>query len=297
MTARRLTAKRVRELLDCDPETGTLRWKERPGQRSFNTRLAGKLAGLYCPRDGYWRVRIDGRLYLSHRVVFLHVKGYWPPAFLDHSDGNRQNRAIENLRPASVQQNNQNLSRRSKKGYPRGCWRDPKAGRWQVHIQAFNKRICVGWFNSEAAAARAYLDASATLHGTFPLASGLLLSPSGVPQHDTGTSVDGLARSPDCHLEPLGTHAIALKTRRRLSAVTRTSGRASRQPQWRPSFGRASGSSRTLSASTGMSWMGQRSAVSGAITGHSGRLSLKSSPQCWRSSRPSCQGCRRGCTS
>jgi hypothetical protein len=33
MTARRrLTAKRVRELLDCEPSTGTLRWKERPGQ-------------------------------------------------------------------------------------------------------------------------------------------------------------------------------------------------------------------------------------------------------------------------
>jgi hypothetical protein len=33
---RKLTAKRVRELLDCDPEAGTLRWKERPGNSSFN---------------------------------------------------------------------------------------------------------------------------------------------------------------------------------------------------------------------------------------------------------------------
>jgi hypothetical protein len=74
MTARRrLTAERVRELLDCDPAAGTVRWRERPGNPSFNTRLAGKPAGVYCPRDGYWRVRIDGRLYLSHRVIFLHV--------------------------------------------------------------------------------------------------------------------------------------------------------------------------------------------------------------------------------
>jgi hypothetical protein len=33
---RKLTAERVRELLDCDPSTGTLRWKERPGNPSFN---------------------------------------------------------------------------------------------------------------------------------------------------------------------------------------------------------------------------------------------------------------------
>jgi hypothetical protein len=43
MTARRgkLTAKRVRELLDCDPSTGILTWRERAGLKSFNTRLAG----------------------------------------------------------------------------------------------------------------------------------------------------------------------------------------------------------------------------------------------------------------
>jgi hypothetical protein len=171
MTAPRrhkLTAKRVRELLDCDPETGALRWRERPGATSFNTRLACKLAGIYCPRDGYWRVRIDGRLYLSHRVVFLHVKGFWPPATLDHRDGNRQNNALDNLRPASIHQNNMNLSRpRNKKAHPRGCWQDPKTGRWQVHIQAYGKRVCVGWFATEEAAARAYLDAAAQLHGDF----------------------------------------------------------------------------------------------------------------------------------
>jgi len=167
----KLTAKRVRKLMDHNPETGTLTWKARPGvPRQWNTRYAGKPAGCLRKRDGYLTVRIDGAGYLAHRLVFLHQKGYWPPATLDHINGVRAGagNALSNLRPASIHQNNMNLSRpRNKKAHPRGCWRDPKSGRWQVHIQAYGKRVCVGWFNTEEAAARAYLDAAAELHGEF----------------------------------------------------------------------------------------------------------------------------------
>jgi hypothetical protein len=58
MTRRKLTAKRVRELLDCDPEAGTLRWKERPRNPSFNAQWAGKLAGSLDPSNGYLRLMI-----------------------------------------------------------------------------------------------------------------------------------------------------------------------------------------------------------------------------------------------
>jgi hypothetical protein len=109
MTHRKLTAKRVRELLDCDPIIGTLTWKFRPdGPRQWNTKYAGKPAGTCIGNDGYARIRIDSKAYLTHRIVFLHTKGYWPPATLDHHDGDRANRAIGNLRPATVGQNNCN---------------------------------------------------------------------------------------------------------------------------------------------------------------------------------------------
>jgi Demerecviridae HNH endonuclease len=171
LPVRKLTARRVRELLDCDPEAGTLIWRLRPaGPRQWNTRYAGKPAGTRISNDGYALIRIDSRNYLTHRIVFLHTKGYWPPAMLDHHDGDRQNRAIGNLRPATVEQNNANLPRSSKKGFPRGCWQDPKSGRWQVHIQANKKRVCVGWFDEREVAARAYLDAAELLHGQFSVA-------------------------------------------------------------------------------------------------------------------------------
>jgi len=72
LTARpKLTAARVRELLDCDPEAGTLRWRERPGDTDFNRQWAGRLAGGLDPSTGYLRLMIDGRHYYVHRVVWL----------------------------------------------------------------------------------------------------------------------------------------------------------------------------------------------------------------------------------
>jgi hypothetical protein len=63
---RRLTAKRVRELLDCDPEAGTLRWKERPGNPSFNApSRAGSRPGLQGisgrGHNARWSSRAIGR--------------------------------------------------------------------------------------------------------------------------------------------------------------------------------------------------------------------------------------------
>lgn len=182
MTAlrRKLTAKRVREVLDCDPKAGTPTWRHRPASpRQWNTKYAGKPAGTCIGNDGYARIRIDPKAYLTHRIVFLHTKGYWPPATLDHHDGNPQNRTIRNLRPATVGQNNANRTRTSAKGFPRGCWQDPKTGRWQVHIQANKKRVCVGWFDEREVAARAYLDAAELLHGKFSVAERPKLAEAG----------------------------------------------------------------------------------------------------------------------
>ena len=109
MTPRpKLSAKRLRELLDCDPATGTLRWRERPGCPDFNAQWAGKPAGKLDPTNGYLRLMIDGRHQYVHRMVWLHVKGYLPPKDLDHIDGDRTNCAISNLRPATKAESNRN---------------------------------------------------------------------------------------------------------------------------------------------------------------------------------------------
>jgi hypothetical protein len=101
----KLTAARVRELLDCDPSTGTLRWKERPDCPAF--KFAGRRAGTFDRTTGYRRVMIDGRYYYEHVIVWVHSRGYWPPRQVDHKSGDRCANWIDNLRPATSSQQTQ----------------------------------------------------------------------------------------------------------------------------------------------------------------------------------------------
>jgi hypothetical protein len=171
MTARRkLTAARVRQLLDCDPERGTLTWRERPDNPSFNVQWAGKPAGAVDPSTGYLRLMVDGKHQYVHRIVFLHAKGWLPPD-LDHIDGDKSNCALSNLRPATKTQNNCNRRVPRKGPGPRGAWLNPKTGKYQVNIwPGGGKRgqsIYLGAYSSPEAAGRAYREAAEDLHGAF----------------------------------------------------------------------------------------------------------------------------------
>jgi hypothetical protein len=98
-----LTADRLRELLEYDPETGVFRWKE---ARAPNAK-AGDEAG-FIHRDGYRYIRIGQRQYAAHRLAWLYVTGEWPASHLDHRDMERTNNSLGNLRPASHSQNQAN---------------------------------------------------------------------------------------------------------------------------------------------------------------------------------------------
>jgi hypothetical protein len=162
----RLTARRVRELLEYDRETGEFTWKPRPGNPALTARIAGKRAGHEA--DGYWRIRFDRRNHAAHRLAWLWVKGWLPKGDVDHWDGDGLNNRWGNLRASTKTENNQNLKRApSSKGYPTGCtWLEGRQ-KWQVYIGANGKRVFIGHFGTRDAAARAYRDAAAELHGDF----------------------------------------------------------------------------------------------------------------------------------
>ena len=71
----------VRELLDYNPETGTLTWKFRDRRffrsdssfRSWNTKHAGRRALASPDSDGALQGKILGKRHLTHRVVWLHL--------------------------------------------------------------------------------------------------------------------------------------------------------------------------------------------------------------------------------
>lgn len=149
-----VTAKRVRELLSYDPSTGEFRWKVRRKLK------AGSIAGCeFTNQDGkkYWRVSIDGKKYLAHRLAWLVTYGEFPPEQIDHIDGNGLNNRLENFRAVSNAENHRNRRNQSNNtsGVSGVGWH--KASRkWQAYIAVNRKDVHLGYFTNkdEAISAR-----------------------------------------------------------------------------------------------------------------------------------------------
>lgn len=154
-----LTAERLRELLDYDPETGLFRWRKRIGTRCANGWFAG------CPSLGYRLIRIEGSLHKAHRLAWLHVHGELPE-FMDHRNGDRQDNRLVNLRPATRRQNQQNQKTRADNTTgAKGVHR--KRSKFVATIQVNYRTIRLGVYPTVDEASAAYRQAAALHFGEF----------------------------------------------------------------------------------------------------------------------------------
>lgn len=122
-------------------EDGKLLWKV-----SHNQRIKiGSEAGTIDAR-GYRVVKFNGIVQKAHRVIFMMHHGFMPD-YIDHVDGNRLNNKIENLRQATVQQNNHNASIRkdNKSGAKNVNWSN-RLNKWIVQISCDGKKKHIGCF-------------------------------------------------------------------------------------------------------------------------------------------------------
>lgn len=163
-----LTAERLRELLDYDSATGIFTWLGKGRKK------AGILAGCKTAR-GYWQIKIDGRIYIAHRLAWLYVKGEWPEGILDHKEGGGLRNEFNNLRECNGTQNNGNIGKRSfnKSGF-KGVYRNGKWSTWVATI-GFKKRVIfLGCHATPQAAAMAYDSAALAQYGEFAVTNKML---------------------------------------------------------------------------------------------------------------------------
>jgi hypothetical protein len=147
-----------------NPETGHLSWKVRQGVRG----VPGSRAGCRS-RQGYIRVKLDGRLVMAHRLAWVIHYGVDLPANaqIDHKNGNRADNRIDNLRLATGTQNrvNTRLSARNSTGF-RGVY--PLRGRFAARIKGPDgQRYYLGAFDTPEEAHLSYMSRARELYGEF----------------------------------------------------------------------------------------------------------------------------------
>ena len=128
--------------------------------KSAGRRKAGDKAG-YEDSLGYWKVFVDGKWILSHRLAWAFTYGKWPALEIDHINGDPSDNRIENLREATRSQNVMNTRRGN--GV---CWHKRNC-KWQVLIKANGKSHYIGLFEDREEADEAAQKAILRLHGKF----------------------------------------------------------------------------------------------------------------------------------
>ena len=158
----KLTADRLREVLNYDPDTGKWTWAISAGRK-----LAGDTAGT-INGSGYIYIQVDGKQYRSHRLAWMWMTGSFPCGQVDHVNCSRIDNRWSNLRQAdSVQNKGNSPTQRNNTSGIRGVSWNKTAKRWQASLRKNGKLIHLGNFMEIEDAAAAYASAALKHFGDF----------------------------------------------------------------------------------------------------------------------------------
>lgn len=157
-----ITQEQLHELFHYDENTGHLIRKVKiPRARNANV---GDIAG-YATQEGYSGIKVAGKKYQAHRLIWFYVYGEWPEE-IDHINGNKSDNRLSNLRNCGRLVNARNLhSVRGKSKYM-GVHPVKNRNKWRACIRAGGNPIWLGEYDTEEEARDAYLVAKAKYHGT-----------------------------------------------------------------------------------------------------------------------------------
>lgn len=113
---------------------------------------------LYCLLSNEHNVR---RGFFFHRLIYLFFNFdfdiFNKKLLIDHKDRNKLNNSIENLRPATPQQNSFNTA-------AKGCSFHKRKNKWIAYIRINGKQIYLGYYDTEEEGHAKYLEAKAIYH-------------------------------------------------------------------------------------------------------------------------------------
>lgn len=165
-----LTHERLRRLLRYDPETGKLFWLVSSARRI----KVGDEAGSRDAR-GRTQIKIEGRVYKAHRVIWFWMTGAWPCTFeIDHKNTDFADNRWINLRLATRVQNaaNRRACANSKSGLKGvSVERRNRLRPWRSSIYRDGKNIFLGCFATKEEAHAAYAAAAFKHSGEFARAA------------------------------------------------------------------------------------------------------------------------------
>lgn len=159
-----LTQSDVKAQFDYDAENGWLIRKKDEYGRPYN-----KPAGHNPDCCGYGNVRINGKVYRVHRIIWLWHKGTWPQFEIDHIDQNKMNNRIENLRDVDSKENNHNrgIQSNNTSGFPGVCLHKA-SGKYVAKIKNSGEITHLGLFITPEEAFLAYMLGKIQFHPTSP---------------------------------------------------------------------------------------------------------------------------------
>lgn len=127
---------------------------------------AGDILGT-INSEGYLLVKVKGNNFAVHRIIFKMIYGY-EPSCIDHINQNKIDNRIENLREATISENQRNTKLRvTNSTGVKGVTYDKKSKKYRARCSFNNKQISLGYFKDITCAKKAVQNFRSTHHGIF----------------------------------------------------------------------------------------------------------------------------------
>lgn len=158
-----ITQSELKELLHYNSETGFF-----TRQVSLHPRMKIGAAVGCSHNKGYIVVRINGVLYLTHRLAWLYAYGHFPLNQIDHINGIKDDNRLVNLRMATASENLMNVAIRvdNTSGFKGVSWQK-HIKKWRARGRINGKDYHLGYFLTTKEASLAYQSFAKQHHGEF----------------------------------------------------------------------------------------------------------------------------------